>query len=171
MLRDRLLAAQPDRPARGVHTIHTETTVSASLDRTFAFFSDARNLERMTPPWLSFRIQTPLPIAMAAGTLIEYRIALYGVPIPWRTRIDEWEPGVRFVDRQIAGPYRWWRHEHRFEAVDGGTRVSDHVEYAPRAAWLTLWLVQRDVHRIFAFRQRTLAQAFGADHHGLLGTA
>ena len=164
MLRDHLLAAQTERPNHGVQALHSETIVPASLDRTFAFFSDARNLERMTPPWLSFHITTPLPITMAAGTVIDYQIELYGLPIPWRTRIDEWEPGVRFVDRQIAGPYRWWRHEHRFEAVHGGTRVSDHVEYAPRAAWLSLWLVQRDVQRIFAFRQRTLAQVFGADH-------
>ena len=155
MLHDHLLA-QLERPARGVQTLHTETIVPASLDRTFAFFSDARNLEHLTPPWVRFRITTPLPIAMAAGTLIDYQIELYGVAIPWRTRIDEWEAGVRFVDRQIAGPYRWWRHEHRFEAVDGGTRVIDHVEYAPRAAWLSLWLVRRDVQRIFAFRQRRL---------------
>lgn len=162
MLRDHLLA-QLERPARGVQTLHTETIVPASLDRTFACFSDARNLEHLTPPWVHFRITTPLPIAMAAGTLIDYRIELYGVGIPWRTRIDEWEAGVRFVDRQIAGPYRWWRHEHRFEAVDGGTRVIDHVEYAPRAAWLSLWLVRRDVSRIFAFRQSVLAQFLHTD--------
>ncbi len=162
MLRDHLLA-QLERPARGVHSLHAETIVTASIDRTFAFFSDARNLEHLTPPWVHFRITTPLPIAMAAGTLIDYQIELYGVAIPWRTRIDEWEPGVRFVDRQIAGPYRWWRHEHLFERADGGTRVIDRVDYVPRAAMLSGWLVRRDVSRIFAFRQSVLAQLLAAD--------
>ena len=157
MLRD-YLVARAERPAHCVQTLEAETIVPASIDRTFAFFSDARNLERLTPPWLRFDIKTPLPIAMAAGTVIDYEIGLYGIAIPWRTRIDEWEPGVRFVDRQIAGPYLWWRHEHRFAPVDGGTRVSDHLEYAPRAALLSRWLVRRDVGRIFAFRQRALAQ-------------
>jgi len=149
--------ASHQRPDHGVQTLHSEATVPTELDQTFAFFADAQNLERLTPPWLSFRIATPLPIEMTEGTLIDYVIELYGVPIPWRTRIDVWEPGVRFIDRQIAGPYRWWHHEHRFEALDRGTLVIDHVEYLPRAAWLSSWMVNRDVQRIFSYRQTALA--------------
>lgn len=163
MLRDTLLAARDHRPASGVATLHSETIVPVSIERAFAFFSDARNLEHMTPPWLNFRIQTPLPIVMTEGTVIDYRIDLYGLPIPWRTRIDVWEAGVRFVDRQIAGPYLWWRHEHRFDAIAGGTRVTDHVEYVPRAAWVSAWMVRRDVARIFSFRQQVLGSLLSAD--------
>lgn len=151
-----------DRPASGLRNIHTETVVHADLDTTFAFFSDAANLERLTPPWINFRILSPLPIAMREGATIDYHIVLYGLPIPWRTRIDVWEPGRRFVDRQIAGPYRWWRHEHRFESHPEGTRVIDDVEYAPRFAALSARLVARDVGRIFAFRQRVLASLIAA---------
>lgn len=165
MLRDRLLAARPTCPETGVELLHSETVVPVSVARAFSFFSDARNLEQMTPPWLNFTITTPTPIVMEKGTLIDYQIELYGVPIPWRTRIDVWEPGVRFVDRQIAGPYLWWRHEHWFEAVPGGTRVTDHVQYVPRAAWLSMWLVKRDVQRIFAYRQQALGSILGAGGH------
>jgi ligand-binding SRPBCC domain-containing protein len=149
------------RPARGISTLHEETIVPASLDETFAFFADAAHLERLTPPWLNFRIRTPMPITMAEGLEIEYRIVLHGLPIPWLTRIDVWEPGVRFVDRQVRGPYRWWHHEHRFEAAGQGTRVLDHVEYVPRARWLSAGLVRRDVERIFEYRQHALARLFG----------
>ena len=148
------------RPRRGVAYRHDETVVPASLDETFAFFSNAANLERLTPPWLNFQIQTPLPIVMREGLEIDYRIVIHGVPIAWRSRIDVWEPGVRFVDRQLIGPYRWWHHEHRFEAVPGGTRVIDHVEFVPRLRWISGRLVQRDVERIFAHRQRTLPLLF-----------
>lgn len=148
--------AAGDRPATGLRRIQTETIVPADLDTTFAFFSDAANLERLTPPWINFRILSPLPIAMREGATIDYHIALYGLPIPWRTRIDVWEPGRRFVDRQIAGPYRWWRHEHRFEAHADGTRVIDDVEYVPRFAAASAWFVGRDVGRIFAYRQQVL---------------
>lgn len=133
------------------------------LDETFAFFSDAGNLERLTPPWLNFKILTPRPIAMREGTLIDYRIVLYGIPIPWRTRIDVWEPGVRFVDRQLSGPYLWWHHEHRFDAVEGGTRVTDHVEYLPRMRWVSRGLVRRDVERIFGYRQEILPALLTAE--------
>ena len=155
-------AAGP-RPARGLTHLHRETIVPASLEETFEFFADASNLERLTPPFISFKIRTPLPIAMRAGAEIDYRIVLHHWPIPWRTRIDVWEPGVRFVDRQLSGPYRWWHHEHRFEAVPGGTRVTDDVEYVPRMRWVSLPLVRRNVERIFDYRQATMREIFGGE--------
>ena len=100
---------------------------------------------------------------MREGTLIDYRIVLYGVPIPWQTRIDIWEPGVRFVDRQLSGPYLSWRHAHRFDAVDGWTRVSDHVEYLPRMRGVSGGFVRRDVERIFAYRRAILPALLRAE--------
>lgn len=145
-----------ERPAAGIETLHAEVVVPTSLATTFSFFADAANLERLTPPWLNFRIRTPAPVQMAEGAIIDYRIVLYGVPIPWRARIDVWQPGVRFVDRQLAGPYRWWRHEHRFVSEGTSTRVIDHVEYVPRLSWVSGRLVRQDVERIFRYRQEAL---------------
>jgi ligand-binding SRPBCC domain-containing protein len=150
------------RPTAGLLDLRSDVVVPARLDEAFAFFADAWNLERITPPWLNFRIRTRRPLDMREGTLLDYRIRLHGVPIPWRTRIDVWEPGVRFVDRQIVGPYHWWRHEHTFEAIDGGTRVIDHVEYLPRVAWLSRAWVRRDVERIFAYRRDALRRELAA---------
>lgn len=141
---------------RNVTRVKYETLVAAPLDTAFAFFSDAANLDRLTPTWVRFSIVTPLPVVMRAGLEIEYRICLHGVPLAWTSRIDVWDPGRRFVDRQIAGPYLWWRHEHRFETTAGGTRVIDEVEYVPRAAWITGSVVRRDVERIFRYRQDAL---------------
>ena len=152
----RWLASLPARPDGNLTRLRYETVVRAPLLATFAFFSDAANLERLTPAWVRFSIVTPPPIVMRAGLEIAYRIRLRGVPIPWTSRIDVWEPHRRFVDRQLAGPYLWWRHEHRFEIVGGGTRVIDEIEYLPRAAWLTASVVRRDVERIFRYRQEAL---------------
>lgn len=157
---ERFLRASRQRPGRLAH-VHRETVIDRPLEETFAFFADAANLETLTPSWLNFRILTPQPIPMREGAVIDYRIVLYGMPVPWRTRIDAWEPGVGFVDRQLLGPYLWWHHEHRFERVDGGTRVVDHVEYRPRARWLSGRIVRRDVERIFTFRQHKLREVFG----------
>ena len=138
-----------------------ETVVAASPAETWAFFSDAANLERLTPGWLNFNIRTPRPIQMREGTEIDYTIVLHGFPIPWKTRIDVWEPGVRFVDRQLSGPYLWWNHEHRFEpTAAGGTRVIDRVEFVPRLRLLTNGFVARDVRRIFEYRKETLKDFF-----------
>lgn len=155
----RVLAADFRAP-QNVERLQRDLIVPASLSETFAFFADAANLERITPPWLHFSILTPMPVQMRSGLEIAYRIRLYGLPIPWRSRIDEWQPDGCFVDRQIVGPYRWWQHEHRFESVPGGTRVLDHVDYAPRAGWVSRAVVRRDLGRIFEYRHEALRRTF-----------
>jgi ligand-binding SRPBCC domain-containing protein len=129
----------------------------------FDFFSRARNLEAITPAWLSFAVLTPEPIAMGAGTLIEYRLTLHRLPVRWLTRIEAWEPGRLFVDRQVRGPYRVWHHRHEFEPHPRGTIVRDRVNYAlplgVLGAAAHLAFVRRDLARIFDFRQTAVAQA------------
>jgi ligand-binding SRPBCC domain-containing protein len=128
----------------------------------FPFFADAANLERITPPWLGFRILTQPPIAMRPGALIDYRITVHGFPLRWRTRIAVWEPPHRFVDEQLRGPYRRWVHEHTFVERDGGTLCRDDVRYAvPGGALVDRLLVRRDIERIFAFRRAALAELAG----------
>jgi ligand-binding SRPBCC domain-containing protein len=155
----RLLRADV-KPPQKTGTLHREIIVPASLSDTFAFFADAANLQCLTPPWLHFSIRTPMPVEMRVGLEITYTIGLHGLPLPWTSRIDVWEPGVCFVDRQIVGPYRWWRHEHRFEVADHGTRIIDHVEYVPRAEWVSGALVRRDLRRIFAYRHDVLGRVW-----------
>lgn len=142
--------------------LESEQVIPRPLPEVFAFFSDARHLNDLTPPWLHFRMLTPPPIVMAAGTLIDYQLRLFGVPVRWRTEITAWEPLVRFVDVQRRGPYRRWVHEHTFREVPGGTLVSDQVEYAV-PGWLLeplvhRWLVGGRLREIFAYRRQQLEQ-------------
>ena len=129
------------------------------------FFGDARNLEAITPDFLRFRVLTPEPIEMGVGARIDYELRLHGVPLRWRSVISEWEPPRRFVDEQLKGPYKLWRHEHRLEPEAGGTRHRDRVTYelpgGPLAPLAHALLVRRDLERIFAYRQRALAERFG----------
>lgn len=143
------------------YTLERTQIIHLSLADTFAFFADAQNLERLTPPALRFCVLTPPPIKMAAGTLIDYQLSLYGLPFKWRTLIETWEPGRRFVDRQINGPYSLWHHTHTFEEL-GPRRVlmKDLVRY--RVEWGPLgWLahaalVRRSVNDIFDYRSQAV---------------
>src|SRR5436305_10113733 len=83
----------------------------------FEFFSKAENLEKLTPPWLRFRIVTPTPVHMKPGANIEYALRIRGVPVRWLTEIERWDPPFEFVDVQKKGPYKLWRHTHRFIEV------------------------------------------------------
>jgi ligand-binding SRPBCC domain-containing protein len=146
-----------------VHLLEREQFVRRPLAEVFEFFSAARNLERLTPPWLRFQILTPEPIAMRAGTRIDYRLTVHGVPVRWTSRIESWEPGVAFVDRQEHGPYRLWHHRHEFEALGEGTLVRDLVRYAlplgPLGRIGRILFVQRDLDDVFAYRRLAVSEA------------
>jgi ligand-binding SRPBCC domain-containing protein len=131
-------------------------------DEVFQFFSDARNLERITPDWLHFAVLTPEPIDMHEGLLIDYRLRLRGIPLRWQSEITVWEPPHRFVDQQRRGPYSLWIHAHRFAETDGGTMACDEVMYkAPGGRFIDWLLVRREVEAIFDFREKKLREIFG----------
>jgi len=146
-----------------VHLLKREQRVSLPIEEAFAFYGDAHNLERITPPWLGFEVTTPRPIEMGVGTLIEYRLRLHRVPVRWRTRIEAWEPPRRFVDAQVKGPYSLWEHTHTFEE-DGpeATIIRDLVRYSipfgPLGELADRLLVQRDLRQIFDYRRDAVAR-------------
>ncbi|MDX6706469.1 MAG: hypothetical protein QOI48_2315 [Solirubrobacteraceae bacterium] len=149
-----------------VHTLRREQRLSGSPQSVFAFFSDAANLEAITPPMLGFRIATPGSIEMRTGTLIEYRLRVHGVPMRWTTAIREWEPPHRFVDEQLRGPYALWQHTHTFQDDgSGGTLMSDVVRYAigfgPLGAVAQRLLVRRDLDAIFDYRAARVRELLG----------
>ncbi|HXW05389.1 MAG TPA: SRPBCC family protein [Vicinamibacterales bacterium] len=148
------------------HGFRTKLELPLARERVFPFFADAANLQRITPPELHFRVLTPLPIVMAEGALIRYRLRLMGVPFEWLSRITVWNPPVEFVDEQVKGPYRTWIHKHLFVETSEGTRIHDAVTYElPFHPFgeLAAPLVRLQVRRIFAYRARALQQAFGIE--------
>ena len=131
----------------------------------FRFFEDASNLERITPPFLRFAILTEQPIVMREGALIDYSIALFALPLRWRTRIESYEAPERFVDCQIRGPYRSWRHSHElFPNGPDATIMVDRVEYemplGPLGSFAKVIFVKRTLDRIFDYRRDAIARLF-----------
>jgi ligand-binding SRPBCC domain-containing protein len=140
--------------------LSTELWLPVSRERVFEFFAKAENLQALTPPWLQFKILSPLPIAMRQGTLIDYRIRVHGLPMWWRSSIARWRPPDDFVDTQLRGPYRRWVHTHTFADRDGGTLVRDAVDFDVPGGRLVGWFVTRDLRKIFTFRDEQLLRVF-----------
>ena len=101
---------------------------------------------------------------MKPGALIDYQLHLYGLPVTWRTRIDEYNPPSSFLDVQISGPYRRWSHRHTFTEVPGGTQMNDRVEYefpfGPLGSLAHRLLVRRTLDRIFDYGNSTISEIF-----------
>jgi ligand-binding SRPBCC domain-containing protein len=147
------------------HTLRRAQWTPRPLAEVFAFFSNARNLADITPPWLGFLMLTSGAIRMAPGTKISYRLRVHGIPVRWTTEIRQWLPPHRFVDVQLSGPYALWHHTHRFETLNGGTRMSDVVRYrlpfGPLGRLVNALVVRRDVKQIFDYREQRIRELFG----------
>jgi ligand-binding SRPBCC domain-containing protein len=152
-----------------MYLLARDQSLPAGIDEVFAFFSDARNLEAITPRWLDFRILTAAPIRMAPGAEIEYELRWRVFPIRWKTVITRWEPPRLFTDEQVKGPYRVWRHTHSFEPDPGGTVMRDEVRYElplgilGRAAHAIR--VRRDLERIFDHRAAEIGRVFATGRY------
>ena len=147
--------------ALGTHKLKMETLVPGNMETVFDFFSNAENLERITPPELGFKILNSLPIEMKQGTLIDYRIRLFGIPLKWQSLISKWEPQKQFVDEQLKGPYAKWIHTHSFEATDNGILMRDEINYRlPFFPFgeIMLPVVRLQLKRIFSYRTKRIKE-------------
>ena len=148
------------------HLLERSQRVEVPPEQAFALYADAANLEPLTPPWVHFQLLTPLPIAFGAGTLLDYRLRLHGVPFRWQTRIEVWEPPRYFRDSEARGPFSVWDHEHFFEPDgEGATVIRDRLRYAvplgPLGELAHRLFVRRDLERIFEFRRAGIAARLG----------
>jgi ligand-binding SRPBCC domain-containing protein len=151
--------------AEKTYTLAFAQQVPRGLQEVFAFFSQAENLEAITPSWMHFKILAVTPEPIQQGTLIQYSLRLHGIALRWTSEIVVWDPPHRFVDLQLRGPYKLWRHEHRFDECEGGTRITDTVNLALPFGVLGQLAyrarVRSEVHKIFAFREKKIRELFG----------
>jgi ligand-binding SRPBCC domain-containing protein len=153
-----------------VHTLHTKQIIRATMAEAWSFFSNPRNLAKITPPELGFEMLTPdLPPQVYAGMMIAYRVRpLLGIPMTWLSEITLVEEGVRFIDEQRVGPYAMWHHEHRFHDLgrrtrrDGGQSDVCAAVHAAGGSGTWPWLVKPQLDRIFAHREKAVRELFPA---------
>jgi ligand-binding SRPBCC domain-containing protein len=150
------------------HRLERTLFIPRPRDEVFPFFANARNLERITPPFLRFEVATAGEIAMRAGALIDYRLRLHSIPFRWRTEIEEYAPPNYFVDAQLRGPYKVWRHRHDFTDAPGGTVMRDQVDYevgfGPLGALARVLFVRRSVEQIFDYRNRVILEILAPEY-------
>lgn len=149
-----------------IYVLERSQRVEVPIEQAFDFYADSHNLEPLTPPWLHFEVTTLGELTFRPGTLLDYKLKLHGVPVRWQTRIETWEPPVRFVDTQVKGPYSLWEHTHLFEKDgDHATLLHDRVHYSiplgPLGALAHRLFVRRDLERIFDYRAKAVVERLG----------
>ncbi|MBT8160492.1 MULTISPECIES: SRPBCC family protein [Arthrobacter] len=67
---------------------------------------------------------------MSEGDEVTWRAWHFTLPLQMSSRITEFHFPDSFTDEQVRGPFRFFRHVHRFIPDDGGTLMVDEVEFA-----------------------------------------
>jgi ligand-binding SRPBCC domain-containing protein len=97
------------------------------------------------------------------GESVTWSARHFGVWWRMTSTISAYERPVRFVDEQVRGPFRSWRHEHRFEDRAGGTRMTDVVEFTaplgPLGAVVAGTVLRAYLRRLIARRNAELKAA------------
>ena len=134
-----------------------------TISQAWEFFATPMNLNRITPPDMSFSITSELPDKMYEGLLITYVVRPFlQIPFYWCTEITHIKEMEFFVDEQRQGPYRFWHHEHHFKETSGGVIMTDLLYYDigwSFFGWMAgkLW-VDAKIRQIFDYRQKVLKE-------------
>jgi ligand-binding SRPBCC domain-containing protein len=150
-----------------VYKKETVQYVNASVEECWAFFSNPRNLQKITPSDMGFQITDFDDKSMYPGQIIQYKVSpLWGLKLGWMTIITVVKENSYFVDEQRFGPYSLWHHKHFFEATDKGTKMTDVVHYALPLGIIgrimNTLVVENKLNEIFNFRINKINERFTA---------
>lgn len=150
-----------------VYSLYSRQRVPASLEKVWAFFSNAKNLLEVTPPHLNLKVTNEVyGDAVYAGQVMTYDVKpLLGIPLSWMTEITHVNAPRYFVDEQRKGPYTLWHHQHHFKAIEGGTEMTDLVHYRVPFGFIgsiaNALVVKKELRKIFAYRYQKINELFG----------
>ncbi|SNS44434.1 Ligand-binding SRPBCC domain-containing protein [Ekhidna lutea] len=150
----------------GIYTLTVMQQLPIGLSEAWEFFSSPKNLEKITPQQMGFKITSGEPGKMYPGQIISYKVSpLPGIKTSWVTEITQVKHGKFFVDEQRFGPYRMWHHEHHFEENEQGVMMTDKVSYKMPFGFLghlaQVLLVKKQLKGIFEYRVKVLEEKFG----------
>jgi ligand-binding SRPBCC domain-containing protein len=148
-----------------IHRLVQQQVVPAPLDNVWEYFCTVSNLNEITPPSMQFEIIYGGEGPMFQGKLIEYRVQIIPmIKSRWLTEITHVQDKAYFVDEQRIGPYSFWYHEHYFDIVESGTRMTDRVTYSlplgPFGGLINSIWVKRKLEMIFNYRSHKMREVF-----------
>ena len=132
-----------------IYHLHREQQLNCTMDEAWDFFSTPKNLDKLTPESVGFKITHCASDKAHVGQIISYKIKIAPmIWVSWLTEISLVEPRVKFIDNQLHGPYKVWHHTHSFVENDQGVLMTDHVAYV-----LPFGIIGNIVHALFVKRQ------------------
>ncbi len=150
-----------------VYSLELKQKIPIDLDSAWNFFSCPKNLSKICPPEINFKIlSTSGSSKMYAGQIIQYKVKpILNIPFYWMTEITQVKEKEFFIDNQKKGPFKLWHHQHQFKQIEGGVEMTDLVHYQ-MPFWflgkiLHILFLQKKVADIFEYRKKVVEELFG----------
>lgn len=140
--------------------------IPRDLEEVWNFFSRPENLNDMTPEDMDFQIMTDIQgVEMYEGMIIQYKVSpMLGIKLNWVTEITHVRDRQYFIDEQRFGPYALWHHQHHFELVDGGVKMTDILNYKVPYGFIgdiaNAIFVENRIDEIFKYRIKAVEKIF-----------
>ena len=150
-----------------IYTLTVNQKIPVSIEQLWEFISSPKNLKKITPDYMGFEVTAEnLPEKMYPGMIITYKVSPFlGLKLTWVTEISQVREPEYFVDEQRIGPYKFWHHQHKVKAINGGILMSDIVHYVPPFGFLgrmaNSLFIRKQLMEIFNFRRNKLEEIFG----------
>tara|TARA_B100000676_G_scaffold210927_1_gene207171 strand:- start:344 stop:1717 length:1374 start_codon:yes stop_codon:yes gene_type:complete len=117
-------------------------------------------LERLIPPWEHVEIKKKSGPPSERGE-VHLRMKKNGIPFDMKVAHTGFLEKQFFEDQQLQGPFKHWRHTHRFERdLEGGTVMEDYIEWSSPLGFLgnlfSREFIKKDLNRTFSFRHQRL---------------
>ena len=149
-----------------MHQFKAEQFLPIDKKKAWDFFSSPKNLSKITPPEMDFKILSSLNgEEIFEGMKIDYTVKpLFGISVRWQTEICKVDNQNYFTDRQTKGPYKSWEHTHTFIEKHNGVLMTDIVNYELPFGFIGNFansiLVKRKIESIFDYRKKILEKLF-----------
>jgi len=119
-------------PTLKTHIYEKSTVMKTTIEKMVGFHNDPKALTQLSPPPIFIRIKQDNRTSLSNGDLY-FTLWFAFIPIAWHVQHEEGPTEHSFADRMLSGPMGYWRHEHIFEEVDGGVKLTDRVTIAHKS--------------------------------------
>ncbi len=127
--------------------VYTKSTlIATSREELFAFHANPENIKIVTPPYIKTKLLFVSDNPLVAGSSIQLKSVRFGIPQEWLVKVTDYNAPSYFTDTQLKGPFKLFKHTHKFESSINGTILTDVVYYIPKGNFLGK-LVKSFIHK------------------------
>ena len=153
-----------ERPSLLIMAVYFECITRTSMPKS-ELFDRARSIDAHRDSMVRSREKAVAGVTsglISLGEEVTWRAWHFGLPLHMTSRITEMESPDHFVDEQVKGPFKLFRHVHEFREDSAGTTMVDRIGFAapfgPIGRLVEKLMLARYLQRLIETRNRHITE-------------